>query len=142
MPSTSRSFFYPRPVVFDPAEDPFLVSLPGAAFGLLRTPAEPAKQAANVINVIPHAELGTDQIDDPGAGPEVSGKPGGRRALQEQLLKTGSVVVIKLAGTSGDGLSRESINAIGEVSSLPAMDGPAVNTQLCGNLRRGMTLSK
>src|ERR1700761_3544745 len=58
--SAAGLFFNSRPVLFDPALDPFLVPFQGAPGRTLRSPPQRTQQSPDMVNVITNSELTFD----------------------------------------------------------------------------------
>ena len=95
-----------------------------------------------MIDVIPHPELGTNEIDDTGASPEIGVKAGGLRTFEKQLFEAGTIAIVEPWRAARGWLCGESLDALGEMDGLPAMNGATIDTKLCRDFSRGMTLSK
>src|SRR3989449_5443311 len=67
------SFFYPGPVLLDPLADATIVALLRARLGPLRTEATRPQQSPDVIRMVDHLELVTDDVHDPPARPQARG---------------------------------------------------------------------
>jgi hypothetical protein len=72
--------------------DGSLVALAGAAEWFLRAPAGGAQQIADVIEVIPDAELAADHLRHPSCGPDLAAKAEGFCALGQQQRQAGELL--------------------------------------------------
>jgi hypothetical protein len=80
------AFFYLRPGVFDPGLELGLVSLSGAAAGLLPAPAHRSQEPPHVSGVVAHRSRSFDHLGHPLERPEVGRVPVGSGSLQQHFL--------------------------------------------------------
>ena len=79
-----RAFFPdPRPLLFEPSPDHFLISLFGADGGELWAPTRGAEPSGQVIGMVRDTELAPDQLANPTQGPAIGLESGLEGALAE-----------------------------------------------------------
>jgi hypothetical protein len=81
----ARRFFYPRPRCALPPGDGGLVALERASLRLLRGPVQGVEEPADVVRVVPDAEVALDHLGDPGGRPHIRPVPVGERPLEKQM---------------------------------------------------------
>jgi hypothetical protein len=87
------------------------------------------QKAANMVNMIGHAEKGMDHLGNPWARPQVSKKSGGFCALQQFLLKFPQILRGKFGRPPGNRLCLNAFLSIGTVLRFPSANASAVNTK-------------
>ena len=73
----------PRPLLFEPGPDHFLISLLGADGRDLRAPTRGPEPSGQVIGMVRDTELAPDQITNPSQGPAIGLESGLEDALAE-----------------------------------------------------------
>lgn len=73
----------PRPILFEPGPDHFLISLFGANGRELWAPTRSPQPSGQVIGMVRDTELAPDQITNPSQGPAISLESGLEDALAE-----------------------------------------------------------
>jgi len=78
------AFFYTKPIPALPAIDLLFVALQGATLRLLIAPAQLPEKPSHVIAVVADAELASNQLHHPIAGPQIGAVSMGHGSLQEK----------------------------------------------------------
>jgi hypothetical protein len=133
-----RAFFPdPRPILFEPGPDHFLISLFGANGRDLWAPTRSPEPSGQVIGMIRDTELAPDQITNPSQGPAIGLESGLECALAEHPqdavpLRGGQPGRSSRLGSAAQG-SQPRVRMIAQLLG-PVPNGPEADTQSLGDL--------
>ena len=119
--------------MLNPAQDSGFIAFTGTACGLLPTPAEPVRQAADMIPVIANPEAPPKQIGDALRGPH-----GGREAVRfgvprQQARELSQLPVCQLRGTAGPLAAAQPGCSAAAILPRPWMNRLTAHPELPGN---------
>src|SRR2546427_4531468 len=117
------SFFYPGPVLLDPLAYATIVALLRARLGPLRTEATRPQQSPDVIRMVDHLELVTDDVHDPPARPKARGVARRFRPRHDQAHQLPSLGRRQLRRSARRRACSKAGAALPPVGSLPSADG-------------------
>jgi hypothetical protein len=130
----------PRPLLFEPGPDHFLVSLFGADGGDLRAPTRRPEPSGQVIGMVRDTELAPDQLANPTQGPAIGLESGLEGALAEDPQDAAPLRGRQPRRSSRPGSAPQRFQARGRmVAELlgPLPNGPEADAQPSGD--RGMS---
>jgi hypothetical protein len=136
------AFFYPRPLLLDPAANRVLVALQSPALGLLRTPAQAVKQASDMVDVIGHAEALLDDLRNPRTGPQIRIKPRRLCAFEQKAFELAPGFGVELRRTTGRRSGPERCRPLLPIGRLPAPHTPPIHADHVRHLHRRQTLGQ
>jgi hypothetical protein len=129
-----RAFFPdPRPILFEPGPDHFLISLFGANGRDLWAPTRSPEPSGQVIRMVRDTELAPDQITNPSQGPAIDLESGLECALAEYPqdavpLRGGQPGRSSRLGSAAKG-SQPRVRMIAQLLG-PVPNGPEADTRL------------
>ncbi|MCZ7564514.1 MAG: hypothetical protein M5U08_12670 [Burkholderiales bacterium] len=131
-----QAFFYPRPVLSDPAADLTFVAFQGAPRRLLRTPAQVMQQSPDMIDVVADAEPLLDELGHARTGPKIGIKTGRERPFDQQRLETTLLMSLELWRSAGRSSGAHCRLAVLACRCLPASHAASIHTYSPRNFRR------
>ena len=123
------SFFYPGPVLLDPLADATIVALLRARLGTLRTEATRPQQSPDVIRMVDHLELLTDDVDDPPARPQARGVARRFRPRHNQAHQLPSLGRRQLRRSARRRACPQARATAPPVRPLPSAHGPPIHAK-------------
>lgn len=130
----------PRPLLFEPGPDHFLISLLGANGRGLRAPTRGPEAHGQVIGMVRDTELAPDQVPSPTQGPAIGLESGLEGALAEGPQDAAPLRVGRPGRSSRPGSAAKGFPPGGRmVAQLlgPLLNGPGADAQSSGD--RGMS---
>jgi len=137
-----QAFFYPGPIASHPVSNRLFVPLSCPAFGLLGAEAERAQKAADMVGMIRDPESATDEIDDPGTGPQIGWVSVGRGPLENHVGKLLSILGGQLGWTAGGRNGCQPLDSVVMIGGKPAVYRTAIDSELSRYLAGAETLAE
>lgn len=128
-------FFDPPPVAIDPTGDGLVVALLGLTFGFLNCESQRFHNTRNVIDMIGHSVLSTDQLLDARTCPQVREESLRDRPLQQPLDQATALYCGQPRPLARSFLHAQAGLSAPPKSTLPTTDCPRIHAELGCNLR-------